>query len=358
MSDSSGARKLLWALLVLCVFASLVLVGLIGFLLLRGPSGTTQLPVVNGEPAEKTANASAVPNQTIPIVLSHDVTSEESRLKWGPEVPHGTQVLNQVTFFVDGGLRVAGLTARKHPGALLGIPIRQRGTRIHLLQAAENVGDRESKVPGTIYGRLRFHFGNGQSRDTYLRYGVHGFDWWQVAKQLSNTVSDPNTKDAWVEAKPDGKVFIRLHQTSLANPFPDEEITSFDAISPLARGNLLLFGVSVDSAGGRLAPPVEENWPVDWSHFTFSLKDAQGKPMSGATVQWDVSVTNGTVSFPPFPCDASGQTSIAFATRAIRRIRYTATDVHGIITTGTARPPDAGWSPTQEVTVVMFDKPQ
>ncbi len=259
MSDSPNSRKLLWALLAVCLVTTLATVAVIGFLVFRkrSPTALTSTPL---EVIEEVV-------ESVPIVFGHEFTSEESR-KWGTHVPHGTQVLDNVTFFVDGGLRVAGLLAHKHPGALLGIPVRQRGTKIHLLQAAENVGSADAKIPGTIYGRLRFHFGNGQSRDTYLRYGVHGFDWFQVAKQLSNTVSDPNTADAWVEPRSDRKVFIRLHHTALENPFPNEEIMSFDVISPLARGMNIDFSTRAiraihytatdqqgTTASGIIAPP-------------------------------------------------------------------------------------------------------
>ena len=345
MSDSSNSRKLLWAVLAICLVTSLATVAVIGFFLFRARS-----PALTSTPAAIAA--------TVPIVLSHEVTSEESRFKWGAEVPHGTQMLDNVTFFVDGGLRVASLAARKHPGAVLGIPIQRRGTKIHLLQAAENVGDAQSKIPGTIYGRLRFHFGNGASRDTYLRYGVHGFDWWQVARQLSNTVSDPNTTDAWVAPKPDGKVFIRLHHTALENPFPNEEITSFDVISPLARGNVLLFAISVDSSRAKLHPALAEEWPVEWFNLAFSLKDAEGKPVAGGTVQWDVMLAAGGVRFPAFPCDAAGQMSIDYVTRAIRRIQYTATDAQGNQASGNFTPPETGWAPTQQIAIVFGSKPQ
>ncbi|HEY0551241.1 MAG TPA: hypothetical protein VGF13_16675 [Verrucomicrobiae bacterium] len=348
MSDSPNARKVLRALLAICSVTTLVTVAVIGFLVFRKPSPAT----LTSKPAEVVQEIV----ESVPIVLSHEFTSEESRMKWGAEVPHGTQVLDNVTFFVDGGLRVASLTQPKHPGALLGIPIRQRGTRIHLLQAAENVGSADAKIPGTIYGRLRFHFGNGQSRDTYLRYGVHGFDWWQVPKQLSNTVSDPNTTDAWVVPRRDGKIFIRLHHTALENPFPNEEIMSFDAISPLARGNILLFAVSVDSSPAKLHPPLGEEWPADSLNLAFSLKDAEGKPVSGGTIRWETTVPLGAVSFPPFPCDGSGRMNIDFATRAIRAVHYTATDQRGNTASGIIAPPDIGWSPTQEIAIVLGNK--
>jgi hypothetical protein len=350
MSDSPNSRKLLWTLLAICLVTSVATVAVIGFLVFRkrSPAALTSKPV---EVVEEIVEA-------VPIVLGHEFTSEESR-KWeaeGVPVPHGTQVLDNVAFFVDGGVRVANLNKTQYPGAVLGIPIRQRGTRIHLLQAAENVGSAESKIPGTIYGRLRFHFRNGESRDTYLRYGVHGFDWWQVPKQLSNTVSDPNTADAWVEPRRDGKVFFRLHHTALENPFPNEEITSFDAISPLARGNILLFAVSVDSSPAKLHPPLEEEWPAESLNLAFSLKDAEGKPISGGTVRWETTVPLGAVTFPPFPCDASGRMNIDFATRAIRAIHYTATDQRGNTASGIIAPPDIGWSPTQEIAIVFGNK--
>ncbi len=293
----------------------------------------------------------------VPIVLSHEVTSEESRWKWGPEVPHGTQVLDNVTFVVDGGLRVAGLATPKHPGALLGIPIRRKGAIIHLLQAAENVNDRDRASLGTIYGRLQFHFANGQSRDMFLRYGIHGFDWWQTPKQLTiNTVSDPNTTVAWVAAKPGGNISIRLYHTALKNPFPNEEITSFDAISPLAQGNLLLLAVSIGNGETKLQPALEEAWPSELMTLAFSLKDGDGKPIPSGFVRWEAAVPLGTVYFPAFPCDASGQMSIEFATHAITRIRYSARGQEGATAEGAITMLRTSESSTQEIAVVFAKK--
>jgi len=289
------------------------------------------------------------PMVTEPVVFEHAVTFAESR-RWGDEVPHGTQVLDNVTFVCDGALRTAGMRNRRAPGAVVGIPVSRKGTRIHLLQAAENS---PGNSIGDFYGRLRFHFSDGQSRDFYLRFGVHGRDWFQLTQQLQEGVSDPNTGVAWVAKNDARKVWIRLFHTALDNPFPNEEIITVDAISPLGGGNLLLFAVSVDNSPVKLPPPVEEAASPEWLSLDFSLQNSNHAPLPGGTVRWKALLDKGVVDFPPLACDAAGRLSLDFATRAITEIRYTAADQQGATATGTLRRPDTGWAATQRVDVVF-----
>jgi hypothetical protein len=293
------------------------------------------------------------------LVLSR-LTSAESK-GWGPEVPHGTQVLNNVMFFCDGALRTAGWRAKSHPGAVLGIPIQRKATKIHLLHAAENAW----RIPvGSVYGRLRFHFANGESRDFYLRFGIHGRDWFQVERELAETATDPNTEVGWLAKNERRNVWVRLFHTTLANPFPHDEITTMDAISPLgdSGANLLLFGVSTDTTPGALRPPLDDGWPPEKLTLAFSLQNSNGTPVEGGTVRWqaalDRAVSNNVVNrtvinFPPFPCDAAGGMSIEFPTHAITEIRYTANDQSGLTLTGIVPKPTPDWSPTQRIAVVF-----
>jgi len=284
-----------------------------------------------------------------PVVLSHAVTSSESR-EWGSFVPHGTQVLNNVTFVCDGALRTAGLRSPGHPGAVLGIPIHRRGTKIHILHAAENA---PGNLVGSVYGRLRFNFSNGQNRDFYLRFGIHGRDWFQLEQQLAETVEDPNTEEAWVAEHKARKVWIRLFRTAFENPFPNEEITTLDAISPLGGGNLLLFAVSTDQSPARLQPPFEDGWPQEMLTLAFSLQNSDGTPVSGGAVRWQTVLDRRMISFPPFPCDAAGRMSLDFPTHAITQIRYTANDQFGLTVAGLVTRPEPDWSPTQQIAIVF-----
>lgn len=325
------ARKLRWFLLAL----GCVAVVTAGVMVAWWVSHRQRAPVIVGEP----------------VVLSHALTSSESR-GWGDFVPHGTQVLNNVTFVCDGALRTAGLRARGHPGAVLGIPIHRKGKKIHVLQAAENS---PGNLIGSVYGRLRFNFGNGQSRELYLRFGIHGRDWFQLESQLAETVEDPNTEEAWVVENKGRKVWVRLFRTAVENPFPNEEVTTLDAISPLGGGNLLLFAVSTDNSPVRLEPP--EDWvPPEKLTLAFALQNGDGTPVAGGAVRWQAMLDRGVINFPPFPCDGSGRMSLDFPTHAIAQIRYTANDPQGLTLSGSVSRPEAGWSPTQQIAVVFGKK--
>ena len=99
-----------------------------------------------------------------PVVLGHELTFAESRI-WGDEVPHGTQELDHVMFVCDGALRTAGWRQPRAPGAILGIPIHHKGTKLHLLHGAEN-------SPGNSVGAVHhYRSRTGEIDHVWLRTG-------------------------------------------------------------------------------------------------------------------------------------------------------------------------------------------
>ena len=241
--------------------------------------------------------------------------------------------LDGVTFICDGAIRTAGLKAardgNRFPGAVLGVPVNRSGSRIHLLQAAENSLD---TIDGTCYGRMVAHYANGESWKFDLLFGIHGDDWEQGKRAASEPVADPNSKVAWVQRRTGDNMFLRLYNTTVENPVPGITITSVDFISPLSEPNLLLFGLTIDDDSRPLSPsygPGESIREVAIESITFTLQDAASRPASGATLAWTAVGPRVRIDFPSFPADALGHVRIDVPRHAIRQIRYKASAPDG-----------------------------
>jgi hypothetical protein len=269
-------------------------------------------------------------------------------------VPRGTQVCDGVTFVCEGAIRPAGLRAardrHRYPGAVLGVPVNQRGSRIHLLQASENsLGMR----PGAPYGRMVLHYVGGESRKFDLLFGVHGNDWFQGKREPGEPVADPNSKVGWSEVRGRDGVTIRSYHTVFENPLAKVAIASADFISPLQSANLMLFGLTIDDDPRPLAPaatPGESIFePVLDDAVSFLIQDAAGHAASAASLAWVAHVPGVPIEFPSFPANAQGQVTIEVPRRSVQRIRYAASAPDGSSASGELEPNDAGVFPSSTV---------
>jgi len=269
-------------------------------------------------------------------------------------VPHGTQVCDGITFVCAGAIRPAGLRAARdrhhYPGAVIGVPVNQRGSRIHLLQASENS---LGMMPGAPYGRMVFHYANGESRKFELLFGVHGYDWFQGKRDSDEPPADPNSKVAWSEVRPRDGVTIRFYHTVFTNPLPQISITAADFISPLQSANLMLFGLTIDNDRTPLASPATPSEtvsePIAAAPVTFTLQDATGRSADSATLSWIAQVPGVPIAFPPLPADAQGQVTIEVPRRFPYRIEYAASAPDGSSASGLLEPNDAGAFPLKSV---------
>jgi len=302
----------------------------------------------NGPP--RTVARSPVTNTAGALSLA-DFTSAETH-RWRT-APRGTQVCDGVTFVCQGAIRTAGWNAardgNRYPGAVLGLPVNRSGARIHLLQAAEN----SLEAPdGTPYGRLMVHYANGETRRFELLLGVHGDDWLQGKHAPSNPVADPNSRVGWLQRRTGDGMWLRLYHSVLENPLPKVTIATVDFISPLSDPNLLLFGLTLDDDPRPLAAsygPGESIEEAVSDAITFTLQDATGRPMSGATLTWHAQGRRARIDFPPFPADALGQATIEIPRRGVRAISYEASARDGSITSGELKPEPSGAFPPRPV---------
>ena len=299
--------------------------------------------------AAAAASKAALPSAANPAgaVMLTEFTQPETR-RWRT-APHGTQVCDGVTFICNGAIRTAGLNAARegnhYPGAVLDVPMNRRGSRIHLLQAAENTLD---MTDGTPYGRLILRYANGESRRIDLLFGIHGDDWLQDKGKPSEPPADPNSTVAWLQRRGGDGSIIRFYHTAMENPLPAVAISSIDFISPLSQANLLLFGLTVDDDPRPLATsygPGESIEDDPANSIIFTLQDAAGQPAVGATLAWIARGPRARVDFPPFRSDSHGQVAIEVPRRAVREIDYRANGPDGSSTSGNLKPNAAGAFP-------------
>jgi hypothetical protein len=334
MNDPGKSRKRNWRLVALIASLALLLEIGVGFLLWRH----YRISRKQNDPKDiALAHASIAP------VLLTDFAYPETQ-RWG-SVPKGTQVMDNVTFVCDGAIRTAGLTSiragKGYPTAIIDIPVHLTGSKIHLLQAAENKSGMPELAP---YGRLVFHFANGETRILDLLFGVHGRDWVSSPMNVQQPVLDPNTKLSWTFDKPGG-LTVRFYHTTFGNPLPKIPIVSVDFISTLRIANLLLFGMTVDNDPIPLATPFQPNEPQQIQSTSFQLQDQRGQPLRDGKLSWVGSCFGRPIEFPPFPSDARGRVQFEIPPHSLESIHYTATSASGQTGSGDLTPDDTGLFP-------------
>ena len=292
-------------------------------------------------------------------VLLGKFTQPETR-RWR-SIPHGTQSCDGILFVCEGALRTAGFRAARegnhYPGAILGIPVNRRGSRIHLLQAAENSLE---MVEGVPYGRMVLHFENGESRKLDLQFGIHGADWLAREGEPAEQVADPNSRVAWTQRRAGDNSTIHLYHTVFENPLPDKMISSADCLSPMSEANLLLFGIAVSDEPRSLAHsygPGETLADTAEEVLTFQLRNTGGQAVTEGSLSWSVEGPRGRIDFPPFHPDARGQISFEFARGAARRIQYQASEPSGAAASGELRPGDKGRFPKTTIVTLTPRSP-
>ena len=160
------------------------------------------------------------------------------------DMPKGVQSLAGTKFDLRGLIVLAGsgsleITGLALPEAVCGIPVNQKGSRLHFLQACGF-----SAPCGTQIGEYVIHYANGQKASAAIIYGENIIDWW-----LCDIVT--NGKIAWIGSHAAGRrlgMQTRLVKYSWDNPFPEEQVTSIDFVSALENPAPFLVAITLDSA--------------------------------------------------------------------------------------------------------------
>jgi len=201
------------------------------------------------------------------------------------------------------------------------VPVQQRAACLHLLQAAENW---RGASRGDPYGTVVLHFVNGETRAFYLRFLVHGMDWWGGPNTPQEAVSDPNTRLGWAFRKPDGS-YRRLFHTMFTNPLPAAALSTVAFVSPLENANLWLYGLTLSDDTAALAPDeTQADVAANRSLVTLLLQDAAGRAVTNAVVRWQAIGDDFQVGFPAFPADARGRVTLDLPPRFVVRVDYDA----------------------------------
>jgi hypothetical protein len=346
MSNGRDHRLMPWIILAGGAAALCVLIGLVAVLwFLRGGAPRPMPPLPAASESTPAPPPPALPPQPVPF--GERITTDTHN--WG-DVPFGDVVCQDVQFTCQGAIRLNGLRAaregKRYPGAVLGVPVQRRGSRIHLLHAAENW---PGMTPGAPYGRVTLHYTNGATHSFYLLFSVHGLDWYGGARTPEEAVTDPNTRLGWYFKRKDG-TYRRFFHTMFANPLPDVEIASADFVSPLGSANLWVFGFTLSEDPAPLEPEVSEADLAPQRVFvTLRLQDAAGKPIAGGSVAWQVRGTKFQVEFPPFRADAEGRVVLDLPRELPAEVSFTASAPDGTAATGSLEKDATGQFPVEQV---------
>ncbi len=112
------------------------------------------------------------------------------------------------------------------------------------------------------------------------------------------------------------------------------------------------FGLAINDDARPLAPsygPGERIDDAPSEAVIFTLLDATGQPVTGATLGWTVRASRIRVDFPPFPADLRGQVVIDVPRRLIVGLQYKASAPNGSTAAGELKPNADGSLPLNPV---------
>jgi len=241
-------------------------------------------------------------------------------------LPRGAQTFGGVPFRIDGKLEVTGLDDARngefHP-TRIAIPIGRKATRLHLLHGADH--DDKDGVP---LARLVFHYATGEQRVVRLAYGIHARSWMKERREAKSSLLDPDSRPAWTVGSEDAErdnTELRLFQTVLNNPLPDQEISKLELISLFSRATPFIAGLTLEAGGGEPAPPstvssrrvfkksLELEDSVYRAEFTIRATDGKtGHPMTNATAALTVTSDEGSFYFGEAWADGAGVIRLPF----------------------------------------------
>ena len=236
-------------------------------------------------------------------------------------LPRGAQTFGGVPFRVDGKLEVTGLDDARdgefHPTRLANIPVGRKAARLHLLHGTEH-----QVKDGVPLARLVFHYANGEQRSLRLAYGIHARSWMKDRHESKSSLLDPDSRLAWTGARDDaerGSTVLRLYQTVLNNPLPDQELARLELVSLFSRATPFIAGLTLEDGGPEPVPPsagrsrrvVKKSLELDdlvyRAEFTIHATDSEsGHPMTNATAALTITDDEASFYFGEARADGAG----------------------------------------------------
>ncbi len=168
---------------------------------------------------------------------------------WFANLPSGLVKLAGVEFDVRGhvhlnGQRLAqgfqsssGVYAVAYPDQVRGIPVNQKAQWLHFLHISTWDGGMKN---GTIIGRYRVHYADGQTHDFPIALGRDVHDWWGLSASTTT-----HSQIAWRERSAGS--YKTLFASTWENPHPDTPIRELDMISDMTLAAPSILAVTLEN---------------------------------------------------------------------------------------------------------------
>ena len=274
------------------------------------------------------AAAPLVAAETLPVF--HPVDCSQFVKKWDQfgandcwaVVPRGLNRLGDVPFQMDGVLEVTGLGSARdgrgfYPTRVTGIPVGQKGHRLHLL-----TGTGYNAPEDTPIAKLLAHYADGSAQAFYIRYGVHTRNWWRERVELDDKVSDPSASVVWSYTEAPWN--LRLYKTTFHNPHPEREIKTLDLFSLLSRATPVVVAITLEEDRGASAAPATATAALDESACRRELRlrfvDQHDRPVAGAVASLSLTDAGRTFGYGTNRADARGELVVDYPADQVREL--------------------------------------
>ena len=185
---------------------------------------------------EKDKAGAARPDSLQPVDLSASYQQKlepfpENRAdRWGV-VPRGEQTFGRIPFNIDGRICLWGKKnadqQQVYPEKVAGPAVNRKFPTLYVYHATFFV----SPEGAPVY-ELTFHYADGTSATSVIKYGVHIRDWYQTTVAPTEAVSDPKSKMVWQGDHPSrANTLLRFYVSSIENPKPGVEVKSISLAS-------------------------------------------------------------------------------------------------------------------------------
>ncbi len=275
------------------------------FLMLAALAGFLPTRNCSAAPDFRPLNLTAVFNQTNAVLLPEKAT------------------LRGVPFALGGSVQITGMDAARRgefwPAAVTGVPVNQKAGRLHLLHGAHH-GARD----GTPLANVVLHFKNGETRALRLAFGVHTRNVLLESDAADAELADPNSHLAWQTNL--GRLVLRLHQTALDNPLPDEEIARVDFVSLFSRATPVLFAITLQGDTAPALIPLPKHKILQRAseltetayrrELLLRVTDSSSQPLTNATASLSLTDDARTFFFGQLGADTAGRMTLAYPPQA------------------------------------------
>jgi hypothetical protein len=203
-------------------------------------------------------------------------------------------VMTKLQLHGDGNAR----ENRFYPARVMGIPVRQRLARLHLLHGGDFTEHPNSRPIASV----RVNYAGGSNYTFMISYGVH-VRTWRKGRGSNDTVTDPNSSVVWTGRSEDGdkaNVTHRLYKSSFN--LPSGMVESIDLFSLFGTSSEVILAMTGEAPGPSVLPAIAS---ADDSKYRDSIvvkiAGQSGESILGAGVRGtavterDTGTTSGSV---------------------------------------------------------------